>query len=145
MQTLALNTCARCEMRDITPELRAFTERMARERGWRRGALALFCPHTTCGLTVNEGADPDVRRDMLAFFSRLAPEHGEYHHAEGNSDAHIKASLHGPSLLLLVEDGQLRLGTWQAVYLCEGDGPRRRSLWLQWLPGEAGEHQENPA
>ncbi len=145
MQTLALNTRARCEMRDITPELRAFTERMARERGWRRGALALFCPHTTCGLTVNEGADPDVRRDMLAFFSRLAPEHGEYHHAEGNSDAHIKASLHGPSLLLLVEDGQLRLGTWQAVYLCEGDGPRRRSLWLQWLPGEAGENQENPA
>ena len=145
MQTLALNTRARCEMRDITPELRAFTERMARERGWRRGARALFCPHTTCGLTVIEGADPDVRRDMLAFFSRLAPEHGEYHHAEGNSDAHIKASLHGPSLLLLVEDGQLRLGTWQAVYLCEGDGPRRRSLWLQWLPGEAGEHQENPA
>lgn len=145
MQTLALNTRARCEMRDITPELRAFTERMARERGWRRGALALFCPHTTCGLTVNEGADPDVRRDMLAFFSRLAPEHGDYRHAEGNSDAHIKASLYGPSLLLLVEDGRLRLGTWQAVYLCEGDGPRRRSLWLQWLPGEAGEHEENPA
>lgn len=145
MQTLWLDTRARCEMRDITPELRALVERMARERGRRHGALALFCPHTTCGLTVNEGADPDVRRDMLAFFSRLAPEHGEYHHAEGNSDAHIKASLHGPSLLLLVEDGQLRLGTWQAVYLCEGDGPRRRSLWLQWLPGEAGEHQENPA
>ncbi|MGE9984710.1 secondary thiamine-phosphate synthase enzyme YjbQ [Desulfovibrio sp. SGI.169] len=145
MQTLALNTRARCEMRDITPELRAFAERMARDRGWRRGALALFCPHTTCGLTVNEGADPDVRRDMLAFFSRLAPERGDYRHAEGNSDAHIKASLHGASLLLLVEDGQLRLGAWQAVYLCEGDGPRRRSLWLQWLPGEAGAHEENPS
>ena len=145
MHKLTFDTRARCEMRDITPELRAFTERMAREHGRRHGALALFCPHTTCGLTVNEGADPDVRRDMLAFFSRLAPEHGDYRHAEGNSDAHTKASLHGPSLLLLVEDGELRLGTWQAVYLCEGDGPRRRSLWLQWLPGEAGEHEGDRA
>ena len=102
MYKLEFTTNARCEMRDITPELRALAGRMARERGWRQGALALFCPHTTCGLTVNEGADPDVRRDMLAFFSRLAPEQGDYRHAEGNSDAHIKASLHGPSLLLLV-------------------------------------------
>lgn len=72
---------------------------------------------------------------MLAFFSRLAPEAGDYRHAEGNSDAHIKTTLHGSSLLLLVEEGELCLGTWQAVYLCEGDGPRRRNLWLQWLPG----------
>lgn len=142
MYKLEFTTNARCEMRDITPELRALVGRTARERGWRQGALALFCPHTTCGLTVNEGADPDVRRDMLAFFSRLAPEQGDYRHAEGNSDAHIKATLHGPSLLLLVEDGEIRLGTWQSVYLCEGDGPRRRSLWLQWLPGENGERGE---
>ena len=73
---------------------------------------------------------------MLAFFSQLAPEHGDYRHAEGNSDAHIKATLHGPSLLLLVEKGELCLGTWQSVYLCEGDGPRRRTLWLQWLKSE---------
>lgn len=135
MQTLEFTTLSRCEMRDITPELRVLVHRMAREKGRRRGALALFCPHTTCGLTVNEGADPDVKRDMLHFFGRLVPEHGDYHHAEGNSDAHIKTTLHGPSLLLLVEDGDICLGTWQSVYLCEGDGPRRRSLWLQWLPG----------
>ncbi|WP_165065880.1 secondary thiamine-phosphate synthase enzyme YjbQ [Desulfovibrio sp. ZJ200] len=135
MHTLEFATRSRCELCDITPQLRAFAARMAEERAWLHGALALFCPHTTCGLTVNEGADPDVRRDMLAFFSRLVPEDGDYRHAEGNSDAHIKASLHGSSLLLLVEDGRLCLGTWQAVYLCEGDGPRRRSLWLQWLPG----------
>ncbi|SDF90923.1 secondary thiamine-phosphate synthase enzyme YjbQ [Desulfovibrio legallii] len=135
MFTLECATHSRCEMRDITAEVRAFVRRMAVERGWRYGALTLFCPHTTCGLTLNEGADPDVRRDMLAFFSRLVPDAGDYRHAEGNSDAHIKTTLHGPSLLLLVEDGELCLGTWQAVYLCEGDGPRRRSLWLQWLPG----------
>lgn len=138
MHTLEFATRGRCEMRDITPELRAFAARMAEERGWRHGALALFCPHTTCGLTVNEGADPDVKRDMLAFFSRLVPEEGDYRHAEGNSDAHIKASLLNSSLLLPVGEGRIRLGVWQAVYLCEGDGPRRRALWLQWLPG-AGE------
>lgn len=135
MHTLEFATRSRCEMRDITPELRAFATRMARERGRLHGALALFCPHTTCGLTVNEGADPDVKRDMLAFFSGLVPQEGDYRHAEGNSDAHIKASLHNSSLLLLIDEGRICLGTWQAVYLCEGDGPRRRSLWLQWLPG----------
>ena len=104
-------------------------------RGPRSGALALFCPHTTCGLTINEGADPDVCRDMEGFFRRLVPQDPAFAHAEGNSDAHIKCTLHGPSLLVLVEDGELRLGTWQAIYLCEGDGPRRRSVWAQWLPG----------
>ena len=137
MEQLEFTTRSRCEMRDITADLRALVRSRAAEGRSTSGALALFCPHTTCGLTVNEGADPDVRRDMLTFFSQLAPEQGDYRHAEGNSDAHIKTTLHGPSLLLLVEGGELRLGTWQAVYLCEGDGPRRRSLWLQWLPGEA--------
>lgn len=133
MYKLEIHTGTRCEMCDITARLRAFLT----EKGWRSGALALFCPHTTCGLTVNEGVDPDVARDMLAFFSQLAPRHDDYRHAEGNSDAHIKATLHGPSLLLLVEEGQLMLGSWQSVYLCEGDGPRCRELWLQWLPGAA--------
>lgn len=136
MESLEITTRNRCEMIDITADLRALVHRKAADGRWRSGALVLFCPHTTCGLTVNEGADPDVRRDMLTFFSRLAPEHGDYRHAEGNSDAHIKSTLHGPSLLLIVEDGELRLGAWQAVYLCEGDGPRRRNLWLQWLKSE---------
>ena len=136
METLEISTRSRCEMIDITAELRALVRRRAADGRWQSGALALFCPHTTCGLTVNEGADPDVRRDMLAFFSSLAPEHGDYRHAEGNSDAHIKTTLHGPALLLIVEKGELRLGTWQSVYLCEGDGPRRRNLWLQWLKSD---------
>ena len=79
-------------------------------------------------------ADPDVRRDMTAFFSRIIPHRGEWRHGEGNSDAHIKASLMGPSLFVIVEDGEPRLGTWQSVYLYEGDGPRSRSNWVQWLP-----------
>ena len=136
MLSLEFETTSRSDMRDITSQLRSVVRRNAIEKGWRNGVLALFCPHTTCGLTVNEGADPDVRRDMLAFFSSLAPEHGDYRHAEGNSDAHIKTTLHGPSLLLIVEKGDLCLGTWQSVYLCEGDGPRRRKLWLQWLKSE---------
>lgn len=117
-------------MLDITDRVRA----VVREKGWRRGVVALFCPHTTCGLTINEGADPDVRRDMTAFFGRLVPFGDGWRHAEGNSDAHIKASLMGPSLFVIVEDGALRLGTWQSLYLYEGDGPRTRSVWLQWLP-----------
>ena len=98
-----------------------------------------------CCLTINEGADPDVRRDMVGFFGRLVPQFPErfgapaFAHAEENSDAHIKTSLFGPQLLLPVSDGRLCLGRWQAVYLCEADGPRRRTLWAQWLQGEADE------
>lgn len=135
MEQLMVSTQSRCELCDITAELHELVRRKVEEGVWMRGALAVFSPHTTCGLTVNEGADPDVRRDMLALFSRVVPERGDYRHIEGNSDAHIKTSLCGTSLLLLVEDGELCLGTWQSVYLCENDGPRSRNLWVQWLPG----------
>ncbi len=130
MEICTVVTRDREEMVDITERLCA----VIREKGWRHGVAALFCPHTTCGLTINEGADPDVRRDMTAFFSRIIPYRGEWRHGEGNSDAHIKASLMGPSLFVIVEDGEPRLGTWQSVYLYEGDGPRSRSIWVQWLP-----------
>ena len=135
MEHLEISTRSRCEMVNITAELRALVHSKAADGRWQSGALALFCPHTTCGLTVNEGADPDVRRDMLTFFSDLAPHQGDYRHAEGNSDAHIKTSLFGPHTLVIVEKGLLRLGTWQAVYFCEWDGPRSRDIWLQFLPG----------
>ena len=129
-------TTARSRMHNITADVRTvLRQALAEHPGPRSGALALFCPHTTCGLTINEGADPDVCRDMEGFFNRLVPQSRDFAHAEGNSDAHIKCTLRGPSLLVLVEDGQLQLGTWQAICLCEGDGPRRRSVWAQWLPG----------
>lgn len=130
METLTLHTTTREQMLDITSAVRELVS----TRGWRDGALLLFCPHTTGALTVNEAADPDVARDMTVNMGRLVPRHGDYRHAEGNSDAHIKTSLFGPSLMLIVDGGEVRLGTWQGIYFCEWDGPRSRKLWAQWLP-----------
>lgn len=142
MIRLGVETRSRCEMRDITADVARTVSEWA-GRGRRDGAILVFSPHTTCGLTVNEGADPDVRSDMMGFFGRLVPQRPEltgapaFAHAEGNSDAHIRTSLFGPHLLLPVSGGRLMLGRWQSVYLCESDGPRRREIWLQWLAGEA--------
>ncbi len=129
MEKLSVSTHAREEMLNVTDMLRDAVAR----RGWRDGALVVFCPHTTCGLTVNEGFDPDVAYDMTRFFHDLAPKDSGFRHAEGNADAHIKASVFGSSVQLIVEEGQLMLGVWQAVWLFEGDGPRTRQLWLKWL------------
>ena len=106
------------------------------DSGITDGICVVYCPHTTAGITINENADPDVQLDIETFLRGLVPQNHNFRHAEGNSDAHIKATLHGPSLTLFVENGELCLGTWQSVYLCEGDGPRRRSIWLQWLAGQ---------
>ncbi len=129
MERVSVETSRREEMVDVTGHVR----RIVRERGWQDGILTVFCPHTTCGITVNEGYDPDVARDMTGFFRGLVPGSRAFRHAEGNSDAHIKASLMGASVQILVEGGSLLLGTWQAVWLFEGDGPRRRELWLKWM------------
>ncbi len=129
METLPIKTPARCAMLDISQDV----QRLVQAKGWKTGALIIYSPHTTCGLTVNEGADPDVARDMTGFFSQLVPQSAHFRHAEGNSDAHIKTSLFGPSLTLIIEEGEVQLGTWQHIYLCECDGPRNRKLWLQFL------------
>lgn len=131
MDTFQIHTTRREELAVLTGTL----QRLVTERGWRDGALVVFCPHTTAGLTVNENADPDVARDMVVAMGRIAPRDAGYRHAEGNSDAHVKTTLVGPSLTLIVEDGRLQLGTWQGVYLCEWDGPRNRSVWVRWLGG----------
>lgn len=131
MKQLRVETDKREELRPVTDMLNA----LVRAEGWRKGGLLVFCPHTTAALTVNEQADPDVARDVHAFMAALVPQSPDFRHAEGNSDAHIKTSLFGPSLMLIVEDGALRLGAWQGVYLCEWDGPRPRKLWAQFLPG----------
>lgn len=131
MESLDLTTQARECFVDLTAELRA---RVA-ARGWSGGAVLVFCPHTTAALTINEGADPDVRRDLLTRLRRLAPHGGDDRHTEGNSDAHLKASLLGSSVLVPLEGGEPALGTWQAVYFCEFDGPRRRQVQLVHLPG----------
>jgi len=110
------------EMIDITEEIR----RVVAASGIDEGICNIFVLHTTAGVTVNEGADPDVRRDILAFLGRLVPHDTPFRHAEGNSDAHVKSMLTGISAAIPVSGGKLLLGTWQSVYFCEFDGPRRR-------------------
>ena len=129
METLELRNPRREALVPITPAL----AELVAANNWRDGALVVFCPHTTAGLTVNENADPDVATDMVMALGRLIPRDAGYRHSEGNSDAHVKTSLVGPSLTLIVAGGRLQLGTWQGVYLCEFDGPRTRKVWVQWL------------
>lgn len=103
------------------------------QQGWNNGVLTVFVPHTTAGITINENADPDVARDMEWFSDELIPRSTRFRHAEGNSDAHIKASLFGSSVQIIVERGELRLGTWQGVYFCEFDGPRTRQVYVTFI------------
>ena len=116
-----------------TTQRRAFvdiTERVAKAVAGRTGVWLVHSPHTTAGVTINEGADPAVAGDILARLEELAPDDAEYDHAEGNSPAHVMVSLVGSSALVAVEGGELRLGRWQSIFLCEFDGPRTRSVWL---------------
>lgn len=123
-KTISVVSSERCEMIDITQEVRNFL----RETGVIDGRLTLYVPHTTAAVTINENADPDVVTDILAGLARLVPHSAGYRHAEGNSDAHIKSTLTGCSQEILVQDGRMVLGTWQGVYFCEYDGPRNRKL-----------------
>jgi secondary thiamine-phosphate synthase enzyme len=129
METLHIKTNTREDMVNITSQVQS----LIRDKNWQDGALMLFCPHTTAAVTINEAADPDVVRDIITNLRKLIPEHGDYRHMEGNSDAHIKSSAFGPSLLIPVENSQPCLGTWQGVFFCEFDGPRSRKLHLKWL------------
>lgn len=129
MQTLHIATPSQTALIDITGRVQ-----QAIPPGLAGGVCHLFVPHTTAGLTINENADPDVKRDLLAGLDRLAPDRGDYRHGEGNSPAHIKASLVGSSLLIPINDGRLVLGTWQGILFCEFDGPRQRSLIVNIVP-----------
>jgi secondary thiamine-phosphate synthase enzyme len=127
MIRLSVSTRSREQLVDVTAEV----SRALHQSGVRDGVVTVFVPHTTAAVTINENADPSVGADILKGLSELVP-HGapHYRHAEGNSDAHIKASLVGPSVQVLVENGEVVLGTWQGIYFCEFDGPRSRKLWL---------------
>ena len=124
MDKITIDTTEREQLVDITGEVQQAVD----DAGLRRGVIHLWSLHTTCGITVNEGADPDVRRDIVVNLRRVFPRDGDYRHAEGNSDAHLKTLVTGPGETLLVEDGRVVLGTWQKVFLAEWDGPRERSV-----------------
>jgi secondary thiamine-phosphate synthase enzyme len=133
MQTLRLSTRQRAEMVNITAEVK----RAVQESGVKRGICLIYAPHTTAGITVQEGYDPDVVRDITTFLSTQVPLEGDYAHAEGNSDSHIKALLTGNAQMLPIEFGVLQLGRWQAIFFCEYDGPRERSVWVQVIKDES--------
>jgi len=122
-------TRARTQFLDIT----GIVASEVAKSGVNTGICYIYVPHTTAGLTINENADPDVARDILAGLARLVPATGDYRHSEGNSDAHIKASLVGFPVNVPVIDGRLALGTWQGIYFCEFDGPRQRHVLVGFI------------
>ncbi len=131
MKTVFVKTSKRSELVDITDEIR----KLVKESGVKEGICILFCPHTTAGLTINENADPSVRLDISEHLSELVPERKRYKHLEGNADSHIKSVLVGQSLSLIIENGDIVLGNWQGIFLCEFDGPRNRRVFVKIMEG----------
>ena len=128
MTTFDLHTRRRNEFVEITDRVR----QAVRQSGVAAGLCVVYCPHTTAAITINENADPDVVHDMLLWLERVVPQaHSGFRHGEGNSDSHIKASLVGPSVTLVIDSGDLVLGRWQGVWFCEFDGPRTRTVHVQ--------------
>ncbi|MCD4782763.1 MAG: secondary thiamine-phosphate synthase enzyme YjbQ [Candidatus Eremiobacteraeota bacterium] len=123
----SVKTSARSEFLCITDKM----QKKVTESGIKDGICTAYIPHTTAAVTINEGADPDVVKDMIMELDRRIPWNDGYDHLEGNSAAHIKTSLIGPSVTIIIENGKLKLGTWQKVFFCEFDGPRTRKVWLK--------------
>jgi secondary thiamine-phosphate synthase enzyme len=124
---LSLKTERRTQLLDVT----AAVTQMVRDSGVHQGTCLLYVPHTTAGIIVNEGADPDVARDIEAALDRLAPKEAGYRHAEGNADSHVKSALAGSSAMVFIAGGRLELGRWQGIFFCEFDGPRQRTLRIK--------------
>lgn len=122
-----IKTNARNDFLDITNNI----QKDINDKNIKSGIAVVFVPHTTAGVTINENADPDVKNDIIRFMKEKIPQNYGFNHMEGNSDSHIKSSLFGPSLNLIIENGKLILGTWQSVYFCEFDGPRNRNYYIK--------------
>jgi len=127
---LDVSTSRRTQLFEITTQV----AKAVAESGVTSGMCHLYVPHTTAGITVNENADPDVARDIEATLDRLAPRNAGYSHAEGNADSHVKSVVVGVSATVPIENGRLALGTWQGIFFCEFDGPRRRQVRVRILP-----------
>lgn len=128
MEVITIKSRKKEELIDITGEI----EKLLPPKD---GICVIYNPHTTAGIIVNEGADPAVKEDILNIFDRLAPQNFNYKHLEGNSPGHVKSSLTGPSLILIVEKGKPVLGTWQRVFFAEYDGPRARKIYIKFIEG----------
>ncbi len=126
-KALNVKSKSKTEFIDITEDIRS----LIKESGVQHGVCHIYVPHTTAGVTINEGADPAVKRDIIAALNRMVPFEGDYHHMEGNSAAHIKSTLVGAAQIVLIEEGKLLLGTWQSIYFCEFDGPRHRRVLVK--------------
>ena len=133
IETLRVKTSRRTEWLNITSEV----SRLVAASDVSAGICQIYVPHTTAGVTINEGYDPDVASDMEGAFDRMVPRDAGYAHAEGNSDSHIKATLVGSSQSVWIEDSRLRLGRWQAIFFCEFDGPRSREIHVKIVPDPA--------
>ena len=127
MREIKVVTRKRNEMVDITRDVQDVVE----QENIDEGVAIVYVPHTTAGITINEGADPSVQRDIVETLKKLVPETGNYNHMEGNSDAHIKASILGSSVTVLIKNERLVLGTWQHIFFYEGDGPRTRKVIIK--------------
>ena len=126
IRQFTLQTSKRNEFIDIASRIQDVIEEVS------EGVITVYSPHTTTAVTINENADPDVPRDILKKLEELIPQRDNFSHMEGNSDAHIKASLFGSSVRVIIKDSQLLLGTWQSIFFCEFDGPRTRNFYLQF-------------
>jgi secondary thiamine-phosphate synthase enzyme len=131
METIEIHTVKRSELIDITADVAKAVHRTK----VKDGMALIFCPHTTAGLTINENADPSVKKDILTQLEALVPEAKGYSHSEGNSDSHIKTALLGNSVNVIIKDNNIVLGTWQGIYFCEFDGPREREVWVKAIQG----------
>jgi secondary thiamine-phosphate synthase enzyme len=129
MNEITVQSKSRTDFIDITSAVQQF----ATGKEMKDGLVTVFIPHTTAGITINENADPDVTADLETVLDRMVPWSEGYRHSEGNTAAHVKAILTGSSVQVIVQNGKLRLGTWQSIYFCEFDGPRTRTVWLKDL------------
>ena len=127
LKIFSVPTHNRTEMVDITSDV----QKVVQESKQQEGLCCVFIPHTTAGITINENADPSVQKDILQELNKVIPFEDNYSHLEGNSAGHIKSSLIGSSVNIIVENGKLKLGTWQGIYFCEFDGPRTRKAWVK--------------
>lgn len=130
MKTISVKTNSQTQLIDITGEIQS----VLKAESFSDGICMLYVPHTTAAVTINESADPSVRRDILMVLNQMVPWKADYRHMEGNSPAHVKTSLVGSSEFVSVENGRMVLGTWQGIFFCEFDGPRTRKMYIKLIP-----------